>query len=417
MSDAVRIIAPFALAYFLSLFFRSINALIAPDLVAELTLGPEDLGLLTSMYFLAFALFQLPLGALLDRYGARRVQATLVTIAAAGATIIAAGHDLATVAAGRAMVGLGFAGGLMSAYKQMADWFPPTRLPLLNGLFLGFGSLGAVVATAPAELLIGVAGWRGLMLIGGGAALAAALALWLVVPERPRTAAPVPIGRQVRELFTVVYRDRLFWRLAPMTLLGFASGSAIQTLWAGPWLRDVAGFSRPDVATQLMVMALALSIGSALGGVVAEALRRHGIGTLAVAGGAAVLFMLAELGIVLEWIGGSAVLWAVFGATFNVITLTYAALSQHFGPAFAGRANTGMNVLSGTGAFLLQYAIGGVIGLWPQTAAGGYDPAGYRVAFAALLALQAAAFLWFLLAPRLLSPSSPAATARSPERG
>ncbi len=97
-----------------------------------------------------------------------------------------------------------------------------------------------------------------------------------------------------------------------------------------------------------------------------------------------------------EWIAGSAALWAVFGATFNVITLTYAALSQHFGPAFAGRANTGMNLLSGTGAFLLQYAIGAVIGLWPQTAAGGYDPAGYRFAFAALLALQAVAFVWFL---------------------
>ncbi|BBK31314.1 MFS transporter [Allostella humosa] len=395
----MRIIAPFAAAYFLSLFFRSINALIAPDLVGELRLGPEDLGLLTSMYFLTFALFQLPLGALLDRFGARRVQGTLVAVAAIGACVIAVGHDLVTVAIGRALVGLGFAGGLMSAYKQMADWFPPARLPLLNGLFLGFGSLGAVVATAPAEMIVGTVGWRGLMLMGGGAALLAAIALWLVVPERPRVAAPVPIARQLRELFTVIYRDRLFWRVAPMTLLGFASGSAIQTLWAGPWLRDVAGFARPDVATQLMIMALALSLGSALGGVIAEALRRFGIGTLAVAGGAAVLFMLAELGIVLEWVSGSAALWAVFGATFNVITLTYAALSQHFGPAFAGRANTGMNLLSGSGAFLLQYAIGGIIGLWPRTAEGGYDPQGYQVAFAVLLGLQVLAFAWFLLAP------------------
>lgn len=132
---------------------------------------------------------------------------------------------------------------------------------------------------------------------------------------------------------------------------------------------------------------------------IAEALRRFGIGTLAVAGGAAVLFMLAELGIVLEWVSGSAALWAVFGATFNVITLTYAALSQHFGPAFAGRANTGMNLLSGSGAFLLQYAIGGIIGLWPRTAEGGYDPQGYQVAFAVLLGLQVLAFAWFLLAP------------------
>ncbi|MCC7276277.1 MAG: MFS transporter [Alphaproteobacteria bacterium] len=394
---ATRIIAPFAAAYFLSLFFRSINALIAPDLVAELSLGPSDLGFLTAMYFLSFAIFQLPLGALLDRFGARRVQASLVGIAALGAAMIAAGDSLPTVAFGRALVGLGFAGGLMSAYKQMADWFPAQRLPLLNGLFLGFGSLGAVVATAPAQAMIGVVGWRGLMLVGGAAAAAAALALWLVVPERPQAAAPAPIRKQVADLFGVVYRDRLFWRLAPITVLGFASGSAVQTLWAGPWLRDVAGFGREAVALQLMVMALALSIGSALGGVIAEALRRRGIGTLTVAGAAALLFMAAELGIAVGWIGGSAVLWAVFGATFNVITLTYAALSQHFGPAFAGRANTGMNVLSGGGAFVLQYAIGGIIGLWPRTADGGYHPEGYATAFAILLALQAAAFAWFLL--------------------
>ncbi len=406
---AVRVIAPFAAAYFLSLFFRSINALIAPDLVGELALGPSDLGLLTSMYFLTFAIFQLPLGALLDRFGARRVQATLVAIAAAGAVVIGIGGDLATVAIGRAMVGLGFAGGLMSAYKQMADWFPIARLPLLNGLFLGFGSLGAVVATAPAQAMVDIAGWRGLMLVGGAAAGMAALALWFVVPERPRAAAPVPIAQQLRELFTVIYSDRLFWRVAPMTLLGFASGSAIQTLWAGPWLRDVAGFERPDVATQLMIMALALSLGSALGGVIAEALRRRGIGTLAVAGAAALLFMAAEVGIVLEWIAGSAALWAVFGATFNVITLTYAALSQHFGPAFAGRANTGMNLLSGTGAFLLQYAIGAIIGLWPRTAEGGYDPEGYRVAIGVLLALQVVTFIWFAMAPRSLNRAAAAA--------
>ncbi|MGE0716818.1 MAG: nitrate/nitrite transporter [Alphaproteobacteria bacterium] len=394
---AARVIAPFAAAYFLSLFFRSINALIAPDLVAELSLGPSDLGFLTAMYFLSFALFQLPMGALLDRFGARRVQAGLVGIAAAGAMVIALGDSLTTVALGRALVGLGFAGGLMSAYKQMADWFPAERLPLLNGLFLGFGSLGAVVATAPAQAMLGIVGWRGLMVAGGIAAAAAAAALWLLVPERSTRAAPAPLGRQVRELFGVVYRDRLFWRLAPMTVLGFASGSSIQTLWAGPWLRDVAGFGRDAVALQLMVMALALSIGSALGGVIAEALRRVGIGTLKVAGAAAVLFMAAELGIVLGWVAGSAALWAVFGATFNVITLTYAALSQHFGPAYAGRANAGMNVLSGGGAFALQYAIGAIIGLWPRTAAGGYDPAGYTVAFAILLAMQAAAYAWFVL--------------------
>jgi MFS family permease len=399
-SHAARLVLPFAAAYFLSLFFRSINAVIAPDLVAELGLGAADLGFLTAAYFLAFALFQVPLGVLLDRYGARRVQATLVAVAAAGELLFALGDGIGMLALARGLIGLGFAGGLIAAYKQIADWFPAERLPLLNGLFLGIGSLGAVVATAPAQAAVDWLGWRGMVMSGAAATVLAALALFLVVPERPRpatTTAAAGIGRQLGELFGVIYRDALFWRLAPMTMLGFASGSAIQTLWAGPWLRDVAGFDRGAVAQQLLVMALALSLGSMSGGLIVEAGRRWGIGVLAVAGAASLLFMLAQLGIVLAWVSASIALWALFGATFNVITLTYAALSQHFAAAYAGRANAGMNVLSTGCAFVLQYAIGGVIDLWPRTQSGGYDPRGYAWAFGLVLAAQAAAFLWFLV--------------------
>jgi predicted MFS family arabinose efflux permease len=397
MGLALRVLAPFAAAYFLSLYFRSINAVIAPDLVADFRLGAADLGLLTSAYFLTFALFQIPLGVLLDRFAARRVQAAMVATAALGALVFALGRDLASLAIGRGLIGLGFAGGLMSAYKQIADWFPKHRLPLLNGLFLGIGSLGAVIATAPAQAAVDLMGWRGMMLAGVAATAAAALSLLLAVPERPAASAPPPtLGQQLRDLFQVIYRDRLFWRLAPMTTLGFASGSAIQTLWAGPWLRDVAGFDRPAVARQLMIMAVALSLGSMFGGVIADGLRRFGIAVTTVAAAAAVLFMAAELGIVLGWVGASAALWALFGATFNVVTLNYAALSQHFPPGYAGRANTGMNVLATGGAFALQYAIGAVIDLWPRMPGGGYDPRAYAWAFGLVLALQAGAFAWFL---------------------
>lgn len=395
---AFRVLGPFAAAYFLSLYFRSINAVIAPDLVGELRLGAAELGLLTSAYFLTFALFQIPLGVLLDRFGARRVQAAMIATAALGALVFALGRDLTMLAVGRGLIGLGFAGGLMSAYKQIADWFPKHRLPLLNGLFLGFGSLGAVIATAPAQAAVDLVGWRGMMAWGAGLTLLSSLSLLLAVPERPAAAAPPPsLAQQLRDLFQVIYRDPLFWRLAPMTMLGFASGSAIQTLWAGPWLRDVAGFDRPEVAQQLMIMALALALGSMFGGVIADAVRRFGIGVTAVAATASLIFMAAQLGIVLQWVAASAMLWAVFGATFNVVTMNYARLSQHFPPAYAGRVNTGLNVLATGSAFALQYAIGGVIGLWPRAADGSYHPDAYRWAFGLVLALQVLAFAWFLL--------------------
>lgn len=135
----LRIFVPFALGYFLSYLFRVVNAVIAPELSAELGLGASDLGLLTSAYFLAFAAFQLPLGILLDRYGPRRTEAVLLLFAAAGALIFARAEETAGLIAGRALIGFGVSACLMAAFKAFVQWFPAERLAAVNGLQLAEG--------------------------------------------------------------------------------------------------------------------------------------------------------------------------------------------------------------------------------------------------------------------------------------
>src|SRR2546429_3403098 len=151
----LTVFCPFAVGYFLSFFFRNVNAVISKDLAVEFSLTSADLGLLTSMYLLAFAAFQLPLGVLLDRYGPRRVVAMLLCSAAAGALVFALARDFAMLSAGRALIGLGVSGGLMGAIKAFTLWFPLSRLATLNGLYLAAGGLGGLSATAPAEALLG----------------------------------------------------------------------------------------------------------------------------------------------------------------------------------------------------------------------------------------------------------------------
>ena len=85
----VALYSAFAAAYFLSYFYRTINAVISPELTRELSLAPGALGFLTSAYFVAFAAMQLPLGMLLDRYGPRRVEPALLAVAASGALVFA----------------------------------------------------------------------------------------------------------------------------------------------------------------------------------------------------------------------------------------------------------------------------------------------------------------------------------------
>ena len=137
------VLLPFAAGYYLSYLFRTINALIAGDLTAELNLSAADLGFLTSVYFLVFAAVQLPLGALLDRYGPRTIQSALLLLASAGALVFALADGLLGLVIGRALLGLGVALALMAGFKAIVLWFPPERLALANGWLVMLGALGA----------------------------------------------------------------------------------------------------------------------------------------------------------------------------------------------------------------------------------------------------------------------------------
>ena len=129
----LRVFLPFTAAFFLSYLFRTINALISSELSSELALDAADLGFLTSVYFLAFAAFQLPIGIWLDRYGPRRVQGALLLFAAAGAVLFSLSQGFAALVLGRALIGLGVAAAFTGGLKAIVLWFPKDRVAAMNG--------------------------------------------------------------------------------------------------------------------------------------------------------------------------------------------------------------------------------------------------------------------------------------------
>ena len=201
----LRIFLPFALGYYLSYVFRSINAVIAPDLVRDLGVDAGSLGLLTSIYFLSFAAFQLPLGILLDRFGPRRSEGGMLVFAALGALIFALSEGANGLVIGRALIGLGVSACLMASFKAFVDWFPKERLPLANGFVLAAGGLGAMSASLPVEWALHFTDWRGVFLALAAATFAVAVVVFLVVPDAPPKddAAAEGFGRQARGIIEV----------------------------------------------------------------------------------------------------------------------------------------------------------------------------------------------------------------------
>jgi MFS family permease len=396
------VLLPFALGYFLSYLFRTINALISARLTEELGLDASSLGLVTSVYFLTFAAAQLPLGVMLDRYGVRQVQSGLLLVAVAGALLFATADSPATLVAGRALIGIGVAGALIGGLKAIAFAFPKERLPLVNGCYIMLGALGAVTATAPAEWLQEAIGWRGLFeLLAGVTAAVALLIFTVVVDPAPTGAAP-----SRRTSLKAIYSDARFWRLAPLSMLCISTAWALQGLWAAPWLADVEILQRPYVVRHLFVMAIALSAGALLLGIIADRFGKRGIGPDTMLAATACLFVVAELSLILGLPAAatsygayaSYAAWAVIAGVGAATVLSYSILGDCFPKEIAGQANAALNLLHIGGAFVLQETIGLIVNRWPSLG-GHYPPLAYKTAFA--LIVQIGGIIWFVPSLRM----------------
>ncbi|MDH3998693.1 MAG: MFS transporter, partial [Desulfuromonadales bacterium] len=343
MTTVFRVFLPFALGYFLSYLFRTVNAVIAPDLVRDVGLNPSDLGLLTSVYFLSFAAFQLPLGILLDRFGPRRVEAVLLLFAALGAFLFARADSLSGLIVGRALIGLGVSACLMAAFKAFTLWLPSERLPLANGIQMISGGAGALAATTPVEAALALTDWRGVFTIVAGLTLFAALFIFLLVPEQKRSASGETLGQQLAGV-GAIYSSRTFWRVAPWALTAQAGYLSIYGLWSGPWLRDVAGFDRMAVANSLMLVSVSMMLGYFVSGALADRLSRRNVRPMTVAVWGMGAFMLVELALTLQSARFAVPLWLMFGFFGASCILPYAVLSQSFPKTLSWRVNTSLNV-------------------------------------------------------------------------
>jgi predicted MFS family arabinose efflux permease len=225
-----------------------------------------------------------------------------------------------------------------------------------------------------------------------------ALFIFFSVPkegDRPRAAAPESFANQLRVLGRIA-ADPVFWRVGPMVAALSGTFIAIQTLWAGRWLSDVGGLPRSSVADVLLLMALGFVIGSLTTGWIADQVQRRGLSIELVVGLAFLPFAVSQILLMFHVSVHPAIPWILFGLTGQASNLGYATLAAHFGIGSAGRAQSTANLLLFVSAWALQWGMGEVLNLFPGMTEGTVDPAGYRWAFGIALALQVAAWLWYL---------------------
>ena len=192
-----------------------------------------------------------------------------------------------------------------------------------------------------------------------------------------------------------VYADPRFWRLAPLSACCIGTAWALQGLWAAQWLKDVEGLDRAGVVFHLFAMAVALSLGAILLGGAADRLRRRGVGSEVLLGFVAAVFIATQFALILRLPLPSYLQWAVVAAVGAATVVSFGILAEYFPKELAGRANGALNLFHIAAAFVVQYATGVVLQYWTPLD-GHYPEFAYQTAFALNLALQVAAWIWFM---------------------
>lgn len=400
---AVIVFLSFVFAYFLSYALRSVNATLAPILAGDLALSPAALGWLSSAYFLSFAGMQWFVGSWLDRYGARRTEAVLLATAAVGSLVVATSDSLWALSLGRILIGAGVAACLMAPYAYFRRCFSPDRQAQLAMWMLIGGTSGALASTQPTLLLAEGIGWRNVFLMTSGLLALASFAIFKNVPDidmshiqaQAKPSQTEPITPKLT-LIAVLRRPNMF-RVIPTTLAMSGGFIALQSLWVGPWMTDVLGFTPNEAGIRLFYFNLALIVAYVVMSIVSPKLVRAGY-NLGLQSTIGFYWMIASLVGILVWRDQSAWwLWVIMAAGIPAIILMQTQTGLLFPREVAGRVLTTFNLIMFTGAFILQWGIGLVVDLlmWFGQA----RDQSLWLALLVLLGLQLISVIWFLRQP------------------
>lgn len=398
---AIRVFLYFAFAYFLSYAFRAVNAVIAPELIADLQISHSELGLLSSAYFVGFAVMQIPLGLALDRFGARRTESVLLLFALLGTSVFAYADSLWGLTLGRLLIGIGVSACLMASFTAYRRWFSVEQQSQLASGMLVFGTAGALVTTIPIQWALPFIGWRGSFWILAVLVAIAFVGIRLGIPNFDDH--PASKKTEIAEAsfgLKEILCHPFFLRMLPIGIINHGGFLALQTLWLGPWMIEVLGFDSTFTAQVLFLFNGVMLLGYALNAWFLPRANAKGFKTLnyvkwLLAIGLVGQFLAISIDSTWSWI-----LWIVVALTATGHILGQSTVITAFPSRNAGVAATSYNLLIFVGAFIFQWGIGWAIDL--SVAVGIEKIEAFKQVLLIFLGIQFISYLWFLFYPRPL---------------
>lgn len=353
-----------SLFFLLSQFYRASMAVISSDLIRDLALSASDLSLLSSSFFYAFALVQIPIGLSLDRFSPRITMSVLSLFGVAGAMCFAWSDSLNMALAGRILLGFGMACNLMGPFKLLTLWFGPAQFASLSTVIFSIGAAGSIVSSSPLAVLVQWVGWRWAFTLIAVFHVLLILVFFLCVRDNPPHSQKKRPGSDMAGLFHglgLLLRTREYWIISISTFCRYGVFAAIQTLWAGPYLIYGVGLSPVQAGNIILALNLGFIIAGPLFGAFSDRMQlRKGV---ILAGVLGMGLTLAILSIQPARVSMTALvlLFAAFGISGSTGGIMYTHIKESMPDHLAATAMTGVNLFTMIGAAFFIHGLGFVM--------------------------------------------------------
>ena len=390
-SKAIIIFLVFALGYFISTLLRAITATISPELINEFNLSAGELGLLGGGYFLGFASVQIPLGYLLDLKGPRKIVSYFLSLTIVGLLTFALAQNFLTLLVSRVIIGVGVGACLMGPLTAYRIWYQDETQQRANSWMLMVGAIGMLSSSLPVQFFLPIIGWRNIFLLLAFITLVCIILIIIFIPQWTSK------GNQRNDdaKLSIVWQNQFFRSVIPMGFFSTGGLFAIQTLWAGPWMIKVSGYTPQESAKGLFLIYFFMLLSFLIWGYFVPKFSKNVNDAIRLLKYGSPLSLMV-LGVII-YLGPNteSIHWALFIVSAVFLSLIQPAVGMAFSISNAGKALTSYNLLIFIGAFFLQWIIGLIIDL--GLSLNYSEIASFQLAMSFVLVTSLTSYLYFLI--------------------
>lgn len=367
--SAFKIFFVVAALFAIGQFHRFSGAVVMPSISVDLSIPAHSMGLIAAALFFTASIMQIPIGILLDWFGARKMLPVFVVFGVVGSFLFASANSYGEVLFARICVGAGYSAVMMAAYVLFARWFDASRFATMASWFMASASLGGLMGTLPLAAFQEIFGWRAAFAIVGGLTLILMIYGWMVIRDAPpeyeeQGAKPTSL-RQSLEGFWQVIRYPGFLYILGMGSMAYAPAITLIGMWGGPYLQDVYGLGGFERGQIIFLMALLVPLGALAFGPMDRIFKSRKL--VVMTAGIVQVILLTSLGFS---VGANLVLVVGVMVSIAFTQQYYVVLSAHCRATFpdhlVGRANSTLNLIAILGVGTMQSGVGLVIAVMTE---------------------------------------------------